>query len=294
MVGSLPSQFGLDFAFVTARRSKEPTPPSQSGAKSAASSAAPTAASDESRAKDLLRSRAKKQRQERHTLASRSPDGQDVASDYDNELCRGIWDFLVARNQVDYWTVLFAAMPDEPQLAPLVAMFANSGPVSDTLTTVEQPDVAAASNSSGDDLVRQRSPEHARLALTRTPSTSMELTLHPWASPLERHRYGFMQPAAESDTVPDSDIGVVLVPGLAFDRLGGRLGFGAGYYDRLLQRLIRTVGVHDLAIVGVCDGFVVDRVPTQSHDIAMTHVATSAGVEPIEPSGTLGSQGLDP
>ncbi len=115
-------------------------------------------------------------------------------------------------------------------------------------------------------------------ALTRTPDDDTMLTIHPADAPSERHRYGFDQPRVDAPTVPDDEIGTVLVPGLAFDRMGGRLGHGQGWYDRWLAGL----GA-DVALVGIVTASrVVDHVPTAGHDIAMTHLATEAGVERIE------------
>lgn len=58
----------------------------------------------------------------------------------------------------------------------------------------------------------------------------------------------------------------VLVPGLAFDRSGNRLGRGGGYYDRFLGRSSMARAVK----VGVCWSLqVVDSVPTEAHDIMM-------------------------
>ncbi|MEZ5340511.1 MAG: 5-formyltetrahydrofolate cyclo-ligase [Acidimicrobiales bacterium] len=73
--------------------------------------------------------------------------------------------------------------------------------------------------------------------------------------------------------VDDAAIGVVLVPALAFDRSGQRLGWGAGYYDRLLSRL-----GPDVVRVGVSDGFIVDSIPSEPHDCVMDFLATEAGV----------------
>lgn len=112
-----------------------------------------------------------------------------------------------------------------------------------------------------------------RVAITRTPTSGRELTVHDARGPRERHRFGYEQPTEGAPLIPDDEIDVVLVPGLAFDRHGGRLGFGAGYYDRFLARLSPSV-----ARVGVSDGFIVDRIPVDTFDVSMTHLATEIGV----------------
>ena len=110
-------------------------------------------------------------------------------------------------------------------------------------------------------------------AVTRTPSRG-PLTLHPAGSPRERHRYGFEQPVAGAPLVDPNDVGVVLVPGLAFDQLGGRLGRGGGYYDRFLPAF-----PDGTCRVGVApEDLVVVAVPTDRHDVPMTHLATEHGV----------------
>lgn len=118
----------------------------------------------------------------------------------------------------------------------------------------------------------------AKFALTRTPAddgseSSMELTLHPHDVEQETHRYGFRQPVADAAQLSLADVGAVLVPGLAFDMGGTRLGHGAGYYDRFLSRLNPTV-----PRIGVSDGYIVSRLPADDHDVPMTHLATEAGV----------------
>lgn len=139
---------------------------------------------------------------------------------------------------LDGWIVVFDAMPGETDVS---ALFNDQPP--------------------------------RRLALTRTPTTGRVLSVHDGRAPREPHGYGYTQPVADAPVVPDDEISAVLVPGLAFDRLGGRLGFGAGFYDRFLSRLHPEV-----LRIGVSDGFIVDRLPVDEHDVSMTHLASEAGV----------------
>lgn len=128
-------------------------------------------------------------------------------------------------------------------------------------------------------------PELGPFALVRTPEAGLDLTVHPAHSATEHHRYGFDQPAAGSLVVPDAEIAVVLVPGLAFDRRGARLGHGKGYYDRFLSRLS---AIGRARFVGVTGGYVVAELPTEPHDVLMTHLAGTFGVVPVplpEPAG---------
>lgn len=107
-----------------------------------------------------------------------------------------------------------------------------------------------------------------------------ELALHVYDdTSLERHTLGFDEPRASASTVDPSDVDVVLVPGLAFDRSGGRLGRGRGYYDRFLARLPQGV-----ATVGVTvDDAVVDSVPMDETDRRVGWLATESGVDRCGP-----------
>jgi 5,10-methenyltetrahydrofolate synthetase len=122
-----------------------------------------------------------------------------------------------------------------------------------------------------------RSIKGPELYVTRTPDDGGPLTVHRLGETLERHRLGFDQPIASEPEVDPSVIDIALVPGLAFDRHGHRLGRGSGYFDRLLPKLAEgglRVGVAPQAVV-------VDRLPTEPHDATVTHLATEGGITPV-------------
>lgn len=109
--------------------------------------------------------------------------------------------------------------------------------------------------------------------VTRTPDEGV-LTVHPFDSRRETHPFGFDQPIADADAVPATDVDAVVVPGLAFDRRGRRLGRGAGHFDRFLARL--SPGALRIGVAP--SNLVVDELPDAPHDVAMTHLATEDGL----------------
>jgi 5-formyltetrahydrofolate cyclo-ligase len=96
-----------------------------------------------------------------------------------------------------------------------------------------------------------------------------KLVLHAYEPKgLIRHRYGMLEPPADSPSVGPEEVDLVLVPGVSFDRGGGRLGFGGGFYDRLL---VRTPAVR----VGIChDSCLAGDLPCSEHDQLMDWVVT--------------------
>ena len=85
---------------------------------------------------------------------------------------------------------------------------------------------------------------------------------------LVRHRFGMLEPAADLPVVDPATLDMVLVPGVAFDRRGERLGFGGGYYDRFLPT---TPALR----VGIAfDQCLAEELPCGKHDQRMDWVAT--------------------
>ncbi|RZB17564.1 5-formyltetrahydrofolate cyclo-ligase [Streptomyces sp. F001] len=91
-------------------------------------------------------------------------------------------------------------------------------------------------------------------------------------------KMALLEPVGERlgpDAVTAAD--VVLLPGLAVDARGMRLGRGGGSYDRVLARL-EDAGVRPALVVLLYDSEVVERVPAQAHDRPVHAVVTPSGV----------------
>lgn len=87
--------------------------------------------------------------------------------------------------------------------------------------------------------------------------------------PLEHAAFGIREPA-KMEPIDPASIDVVLVPGLAFDARGFRIGYGGGFYDRLLPQMRP-----DTRRIGICfDAQVVDDVPTEEFDLPVHIIVT--------------------
>lgn len=89
---------------------------------------------------------------------------------------------------------------------------------------------------------------------------------------LVQHKFGMAEPAADLPEIPPSEIQLVLVPGLAYDRHGWRLGYGGGYFDRFLKNFAGTsVGIafHVLLL---------DGLPHDEFDVAVQWIVTEEGI----------------
>jgi 5-formyltetrahydrofolate cyclo-ligase len=111
----------------------------------------------------------------------------------------------------------------------------------------------------------------ARLALPVINARGKSLTFRAW-SPTDRLMLGPLgipepSPAA-AELIPD----IMLVPLAAFDRLGHRIGYGAGHYDHTFAHLRKSKAVIGIGVAfGVQE---IEAVPALSHDVALDYVLT--------------------
>ena len=88
---------------------------------------------------------------------------------------------------------------------------------------------------------------------------------------LIKNRYGIFEPQPlDTNLIDPSSIDILLVPLLAFDEKGNRLGMGGGFYDRMLKRISK-----DTLTIGIAYEFQkFDTIPIQSWDMPLDEVIT--------------------
>ena len=85
--------------------------------------------------------------------------------------------------------------------------------------------------------------------------------------------YGTQEPSSERRIKMNPEIfDLVIVPGVAFDRQGGRLGHGKGYYDRFLE------GTRAFRLALAFDCQLLKTVPTEIHDVPMNAILSESGI----------------
>ncbi|MEE1013028.1 MAG: 5-formyltetrahydrofolate cyclo-ligase [Clostridia bacterium] len=95
------------------------------------------------------------------------------------------------------------------------------------------------------------------------------VTLNGWEE-LVPGAYGILEPQG-GGVIPPGEIDLILVPGLAFDNEGYRLGYGGGYYDRYLQNFHGVSA--GLAFSACC----AEALPRDAFDLPVSHVLTEEG-----------------
>ena len=97
------------------------------------------------------------------------------------------------------------------------------------------------------------------------------------------HKFGYYE--SSSDIFYDENIlDLIIVPAVAFDYTKNRIGFGGGYYDTFLSRILlnnRNNGKNrnKPLIIGVCYDFqLIDYIPSEVHDIKVDCIITEKNI----------------
>ena len=121
------------------------------------------------------------------------------------------------------------------------------------------------------DMIQKAQEEGKTVALPRVEGDCLVMYRYEAGDALVRSLFGVPEPEAVQDRImPPEEISLVIVPGLCFDRNGGRLGYGKGFYDRFLSECSGKS-------VAVCfEGQLLDTgiIPETRNDVRMEHIIT--------------------
>jgi 5-formyltetrahydrofolate cyclo-ligase len=120
-------------------------------------------------------------------------------------------------------------------------------------------------------LMHKVAAQGARLALPAVTARGQALVFRSWsvAERMVLGGLGILEPSpAAAELVPD----VMLVPLAAFDRLGHRIGYGAGHYDYTFAHLRRSKPVTGVGVAFAAQE--IEAVPALAHDVALDYVLT--------------------
>lgn len=112
-----------------------------------------------------------------------------------------------------------------------------------------------------------------KLVLPVTDRKTYEITPVLWDGESELCEGAFsVKEPVDASLADMSKLDVVIVPGIAFDKGGARVGFGKGCYDRLLEGISAVK-------VGFCYDFqLADKIPADEHDVKMDFLVTDSGL----------------
>lgn len=119
-------------------------------------------------------------------------------------------------------------------------------------------------------LIRQAFDSGKQVLLPVCVGDELELRIYEGKTSLAKGAFGIMEPNGPLFAEEHySDIRLAVIPGMAFDRAGHRLGRGKGYYDRLLPKLTNA------RLEGICFPFqILDEIPADAHDFPVHEVAS--------------------
>ena len=115
---------------------------------------------------------------------------------------------------------------------------------------------------------------------TNIEDKTMEAVIITDLDNLEEDKYGILEPISNYKVINKNDIDLVIMPGLAFDNNGGRLGYGGGYYDKFLMDCSE-----DKFKIALAYNFqVIESVPKEEHDILVDCIITEENEKNVDKS----------
>jgi 5-formyltetrahydrofolate cyclo-ligase len=178
------------------------------------------------------------------------------------------------RSKADLRTAALAkrdALSDKKRDAAAKAVATRGMPIEITPGTIVSGYSPIRSEIDPAPLMRMLAARGARLALPAVMARGKSLAFRAW-SPDDRLMLGplgILEPSpAAAELLPD----IMLVPLAAFDRLGHRIGYGAGHYDYTLVHLRKVKAITAIGLAFAAQE--IEAVPALSHDVALDYVLT--------------------
>ena len=97
----------------------------------------------------------------------------------------------------------------------------------------------------------------------------MDFYLWSFSEPLKINKYGIPEPESTNIVYPD----ILLIPLVAFDKNLNRLGYGGGYYDRLIKKLSKKKNIIKIGLAFSIQE--IDKVPINMYDQKLDYIVTN-------------------
>lgn len=91
---------------------------------------------------------------------------------------------------------------------------------------------------------------------------------------LIKSSYGILEPSIEDSHINPNELDLIVVPGVAFDRNGGRMGYGAGFYDRYFKKINKDNIKRIVKLALAYDFQVLEEVPMNVQDVPVDFIIT--------------------
>lgn len=91
---------------------------------------------------------------------------------------------------------------------------------------------------------------------------------------LIKSSYGILEPSMEILQINPNNLDLIVVPGVAFDRNGGRMGYGAGFYDRYFKKINEDDIKRIVKLALAYDFQVLEKVPMSVQDVPVDFIIT--------------------
>lgn len=91
---------------------------------------------------------------------------------------------------------------------------------------------------------------------------------------LIKSSYGILEPSINTPYINPNELDLIVVPGVAFDKKGGRMGYGAGFYDRYFKKINKDNIERITKLALAYDFQVLEEVPMSAQDVPVDYIIT--------------------